>query len=198
MDDVVRLWKGAKPGGAELERRVRRELGIVRSEGYRLVRDRWGQQVNLDLWRVIEHIANHPTDHRRWELIPAIIPSIKRARDRGRTGTRITYEANLPVATRRNVHERVLFTTAIILSEGERVFDSIVAPTHAQAIEKIRKRAGISTRPNPVALTSASDTAGTKRTARRLRGAAAAPREHDNTGAAVATRIASLFAALFG
>lgn len=199
MRKTVHLWRGEKPSPRELERRVRRELGIVRPEGYRLVTDRWGKRViKVELWRVMEHIAYHLADNNRWRYIPAIIPSIKRAVESSVRGTRVTYEAHLPVASSRHKqYERIVFTTAIVIREGEYVFDSIVAPTLADRIKSIRKKAGLPTRPNLIARTSASDTASTKRTAKRLRGAAPAPCNKITTIPTIKSRVAHLVAALF-
>lgn len=45
MARAIYLWSGKRPSGETAVERIRRTLGIVRPEGYRLVRDPWGGQV---------------------------------------------------------------------------------------------------------------------------------------------------------
>lgn len=189
--EPVRLWHGKKPSGSDLEKRVRRALGITRAAGYRMVKDPWGRWVKVELWRVIDHIANHQTDASRWQLIPAIVPSIKRARERGTVGTRLTYETSLPVATGRGQqYERLVFTTAVVFRQGEQAFDSILAPTLEKGIARARKRAGLSTRPNPIARTRALDSAGRRRTVNSLQGATSDPHRKHTTKRGAVSRLA--------
>ena len=145
----LRLWRPPKPSDTELEARARRKLGITRPEGYRLVKDPWGCRVKVELRQVMEHVALRKDDHRRWELIPLIIPTLKRAQRKYRKLNTNTYEAELIVAHKGGPYRRSSFVYTVARG-GEQVFSSILSPTKATDVRGVRKRAGqCVTRSNP-------------------------------------------------
>ncbi|MCL5107903.1 MAG: hypothetical protein M1401_03350 [Chloroflexi bacterium] len=202
--EPVYLWHESKPSPSILEERVRHALGITRAERFRRVRDPWGNYVDVELDRVLDHIANHPTDHRRWEMIPAIIPAIKRATHMYESGSRQKYEARLRVySPSSGRYERVVFVATVYLSGGRRVFDSLVAPTKERVVEHERRTAGPlrSVRDNPVRQWSTpapGALADSRRTPTHSPGTASARYRHDSTIAAVAARAVDLLTVLFG
>lgn len=198
--EPVYLWHGERPGGRELEERVRQALGITRAAGFRRVRDPWGNFVDLELGRVLTHIGHHPTDRRRWELIPAIVPAIKHANTLYESGSRHKYEARLRVYSRTSGHyERVVFVATVIVVGSRRVFDSVVAPTKERDIVAQRETAGRATqaRRNPFWPAPAPEAlAGSRRTPERSSGAASARFSNDTTARKIKARAVDLLAAI--
>ena len=179
MARPIRLWSGHRPTGAELNERNGRQLRIVRPEGYRLVRDRDGHQVCLELDRVRDHVGMSG-DRRRWRLIPLIIPTIKRG-ERTQSSRGFQYQVTLTVAHHRGGHERVSFVVCAHRRGGHEIFDRL-ADAAAQ-VERQRKRAaGLPIRPNSQRTYVRPWRARSqRRPALRLPGAAAALEQEDST-----------------
>lgn len=173
MVNAIRTWRGPRPSPIELERRVRRELRIVRPEGYRLVGDPWGNRVRVDLAQVVEHIGLHASDARRWEVIPLIVPTIRRADRLYERGTAFTYEATHQIRHPvRGVIDRLVFAITDTRN-GQRTFQTIVAPAKERFARQQRRRIGeiVATRRNPQR-GGAGDTAAPGRERSRLAGPA--------------------------
>ena len=150
MARPVRLLR-RQPPRSTVDAWLRRRLGLVRPEDYRLVRDPWGHRVKVELWRVREYVLYHPRNHARWRLVDLIIPAIKHARRRYRKGRGVVYEAELAVRHSAGTYDRAAFVDTADLPDGQRVFSSILSPTREQDAARKRKRAGHleATRPNP-------------------------------------------------
>jgi hypothetical protein len=151
MARAIRLWSGERPSGHEADERIRKELRIVRSDGYRLVRDPWGQRVKVELDRVRTHVLYHPRDRQRWRFIPTIIPGIKQAHTLYRKGNTFGYESSLFIAGRPRGRRRTVFVYGIEDQAEGRKFATVLSPTRAYDIRREKKRAGSidRTRPNP-------------------------------------------------
>lgn len=179
---------GPKPHTQEMARIVQQSLRVVRPEGYRQVKDPWGNLMKVSRDRVLEHIANHPHDKARWRFIPLIVPAIKQAQKYYEDGTRTRHEATLEL---KDGAGRTLFVRGIIEGDvaqppdGRRrlAFDTIIAPTKDWAIRGERKRAGTLKHPrsNPIELTyiGTLDPRQQDRAAQRLQGAAPALNKHN-------------------
>ncbi|TAK33504.1 MAG: hypothetical protein EPO21_13085 [Chloroflexota bacterium] len=198
---TITPWRGERPSRQLLQQRITQALGIVRPEGYRLVRDPWGNRVKVDRQHVLEHIAMRSDDAGRWRFIPAIVETIKRAtelyeKDVDRTRT---YFAPLPVRHRGGVVKETSFVLWARPRDGEWSFASMV-PREPRKAEKARKKAGrlIATRPderNPAYMGS-WEPGGEDRAAQRLPGAAPALHHKNSTRAQSTSRDGAVVLAL--
>ena len=181
----MHLWSGPRPDSEDLIKRTVQELKIVRAEGYRLVSDKWGRRIKVELRRVLDHVAFHPTDTRRWQLIPTIIPTIKEFEDYYEKGRGFTYEKSMPLRKPKKPYPRIVFVQGVEDAIKGRVFASVVSPTEMRDIRSQRVKAGRKMTclnplsPAPIGVPETPG--GLGRTARRLSGTASVPNSNNST-----------------
>lgn len=185
--DVVYLWGGRRPERSELQRRTRASLQVVRAEpdALRSVKPRKGPRVELNVQAVLDKVLAS-SDMRRWEVIPAIIPTLRSASEvyrkqtpRGRTA--YSYFATLPShrpTEPRGRHDERTFAVHAIQDPGAAcpVFASVYC-VEERKVAKTKQKAGVLLNPRLSEPNGAWATRERRRTVDRLPGAASARTE---------------------